>query len=109
MGEQKLRNPGERSSTLSFGGGFAPARTNSFGLAAKIPRKKRLFLFLFWTSKKEKKKKNDEKKKNRLPQQIILRCFDCAQHRLAQYDNLLRNDGKNKFKEKKNSLITFMA
>jgi len=23
--EQKLRNPGERSSTLSFGGGFAPA------------------------------------------------------------------------------------
>jgi len=101
MGEQKLRNPGERSSTLSFGGGFAPARTNSFGLAAKIPRKKRLFLFLFWTSKKEKKKKNDEKKKNRLPQQIILR--------QAQYDNLLRNDGKNKFKEKKNSLITFMA
>jgi hypothetical protein len=55
--QQKLRNPGERSSTLSFGGGFATAFKNSFWQEAKIPRKKRLFLFLFWTSKKGKKKR----------------------------------------------------
>ena len=38
---------------------FCVAWTNSFGQGAKIPRKKRLFLFLFWTSKKGKRRKNN--------------------------------------------------
>jgi len=48
MGEQKLENPGERSSTLSFGGGFAKQ---------KFLGRSVFFCFFFGRAKKEKKEK----------------------------------------------------
>jgi hypothetical protein len=47
--EQKLRNPGERSSTLSFGGGF---------VKQKYLGRSVFFSFFFGRAKKEKKEEN---------------------------------------------------